>query len=64
LNKYLEGISEKLIRNNPDAADMPQIYDPWGTLLDYLYVPENTYPKLVSAGPDKVFRTPDDIYNK
>ena len=63
-SKFLEGISEKLIRNNPDAAGMPEIYDPWGTILDYRYVPGDTFPKLVSAGPDKVFGTADDIYNK
>ena len=63
-NEYLEGISEKLIQKNPGAADMPQIYDPWGTLLDYRYIPTYTYPKIVSAGPDKIFGTPDDIKNK
>ena len=62
--KILEGISEKLIRNNPDQADMPEIYDPWGTIIDYRYVPGETFPKLVSAGPDKVFGTADDFDNK
>ena len=64
LNDYLEGISEKFIKNNPNVVDMPEIYDPWGTLLDYRYIPGNTFPKLVSAGPDKVFGTVDDIDNK
>lgn len=63
-NEYLEGISEKLIQKNPGATDMLQIYDPWGTLLEYRYIPGYTYPKLISAGPDKVFGTVDDIQNK
>ena len=63
-SEYLDGISENLIRKNAGEADMPQIYDPWGTLLDYKYVPGYTFPKLVSAGPDKIFGTVDDIQNK
>ena len=63
-NEFLEKINETLVKNNPNAADMPQIYDPWGTLLDYRYVSGNTFPKLVSAGPDKLFGTNDDIQNK
>ncbi len=64
VNVYLEGINEKLIQKNPNMTDMLQIYDPWGTLLDYRYVPAYTFPKLVSAGPDKLFGTIDDIQNK
>lgn len=62
-SEYLEGISENLIRNNT-GADMPEIYDPWGTLLDYRYVPSYTFPKLVSAGPDRILGTIDDIQSK
>ena len=62
--EYIDGISEKLIQKNPDSVDNLEIYDPWGTILDYKYVPGNTFPELVSAGPDKIFGTPDDIYNK
>ena len=64
--EFLEGISEKLKQNNPDAVDMPQtqILDPWGTMLDYRYISGDTFPELVSAGPDKIFGTIDDIYNK
>ena len=63
-DKYLGGINEKLIQKNPTVADMLQIYDPWGTLLDYRYIPSYTFPKIISAGPDKVFGTVDDIQNK
>ncbi|MEJ2702959.1 MAG: type II secretion system protein [Sedimentisphaerales bacterium] len=42
----------------------PEVYDPWGTPLDYRYVAGQNFPLLVSAGPDKTFGTPDDIDNK
>lgn len=42
----------------------PGIYDPWGRWLDYEYGTNDTFPKLTSAGPDKMFRTADDISNR
>ena len=71
--RILEKISDSLIENNPGTADMPEIYDPWGTVVDYRYryVSEDdkdTFPKLTSAGPDRQFGTPgepgDDITNR
>jgi len=62
--KILEKISDSSIRSNPAAVDMPQIHDPWGTALDYRYVPGNTFPELVSAGPDRIFGTVDDMSNR
>jgi prepilin-type N-terminal cleavage/methylation domain-containing protein len=45
-----------------------RIVDPWGTPLRYsrLGYPTNmtNFPRIESAGPDKVFGTPDDIVNK
>jgi prepilin-type N-terminal cleavage/methylation domain-containing protein len=64
VSEYIEGISENLLRKNSVATDMTEIYDPWGTLLDYRYIPSYTFPKLVSAGPDKIFGTIDDIQSK
>ena len=32
-----------------------------GSLLDYRYTPGESFPLLVSAGPDKLFGTIDDI---
>ncbi|MBN2181392.1 MAG: type II secretion system protein [Sedimentisphaerales bacterium] len=61
--KVLEGISESLIRKNPDN-DLPQIYDPWGTVLEYFYTGGEAFPKLVSAGRDKIFNTADDISSR
>jgi prepilin-type N-terminal cleavage/methylation domain-containing protein len=63
--RVLERIDESLIKNEyrpPDTS--PEIYDPWGMALDYTYVTGDNFPKLVSAGPDKVFGNADDITNR
>ena len=62
--KFLEQLSETLIKNVPDTPGTMQIYDPWGTLLDYRYVPGDAFPELVSAGPDRIIGTADDVTNK
>jgi hypothetical protein len=65
----LEKIDNSLIENKYGAAGAPiaaspEIYDPWGTALDYRYTPGENFPLMVSAGPDKKFGTADDINNK
>lgn len=61
----LAKINKSMIKNEYGTIDTPQeIYDPWGTVLDYAYVPGENFPELVSAGPDKLFGTADDISNK
>jgi prepilin-type N-terminal cleavage/methylation domain-containing protein len=61
----LEKISDSLLENKyGDSDTLPEIYDPWGTALDYRYVPGDNFPELISAGPDKVFSTADDISSK
>jgi type II secretory pathway pseudopilin PulG len=63
--KVLEQISDLFLKNKAGANDTsPEIYDPWGTVLDYRYVQGDTFPELISAGPDKVFDTTDDISSK
>jgi len=63
--KILEKITDSLVKNEYGAADTPaEIYDPWGTVLDYRYVAGDNFPELVSAGPDKIFGTADDISNR
>lgn len=69
--KVLEKISNSLLKNKWGTADsQPEIYDPWGTALDYRYESGNNFPELISAGPDKIFllpgpdgrlETPDDV---
>jgi prepilin-type N-terminal cleavage/methylation domain-containing protein len=62
--EILERINEKLIQNNPVSTDKSQICDPWGTVIDYRYTPDDTFPELVSAGPDRVLGNADDISSK
>jgi hypothetical protein len=58
-------ITDSLLKNEYGAADTPaEIYDPWGTVLDYRYLAGDNFPELVSAGPDKIFGTADDISNR
>jgi len=54
--RILENISEKVIHNKFNPAVVPpiyEIYDPWGTVLDYRYIAGDSFPRLISAGPDK-----------
>ena len=54
--KVLEQLSEKVIANKFNPAAVPpvyEIYDPWGTVLNYMYNPADSFPKLISAGPDR-----------
>ena len=69
--EVLEKISEKVIKDKftpaVDPAAVPgvyEIYDPWGMVLDYRYNSGDSFPKLISAGPDKTFNSGDDITNR
>ena len=63
--KILEKISDSLLENKFGTADSPaEIYDPWGTVLEYRYAPGDNFPELISAGPDKIFGNADDISNR
>jgi hypothetical protein len=65
--KILENVSDSLIKHDFDSGavpPVPEIYDPWGTPLDYMYVSGDNFPELVSAGPDRVFGNADDIKNR
>jgi type II secretory pathway pseudopilin PulG len=65
--KILEKISDSLIKHDFDSGivpPIPEIYDPWETVLDYRYVPGDNFPELVSAGLDKIFGNADDITNR
>jgi prepilin-type N-terminal cleavage/methylation domain-containing protein len=65
--KILDKVSDSLIKHDFDSGavpPVPEIYDPWGMPLDYRYVPGDSFPELVSAGPDKTFDTADDITNR
>jgi prepilin-type N-terminal cleavage/methylation domain-containing protein len=57
--QILDKVSDSLIQNNPE-----EIYDPWGTVLRYVYFMGDNFPRLISAGPDRIFGTPDDIRSR
>jgi prepilin-type N-terminal cleavage/methylation domain-containing protein len=40
------------------------IYDVWGTELSYEWIKDNAFPILISAGPDKLFFSVDDVSNR
>ena len=68
--KILEKIDASLAKNLYSAAGVPlaqtppEIYDPWGTVLEYEYAAGDNFPRLLSAGPDKKFGTADDMNNR
>ncbi|MFC1635980.1 type II secretion system protein [Planctomycetota bacterium] len=65
VQKILKKLSNSSIENKyGTAATAAEIYDPWGTPLDYRYIVSDHFPLLVSAGPDKTFETADDISNR
>ncbi len=61
----LEKISDSLIKNEYESTQaLQEIYDPWGMVLEYRYSSGETFPILISAGPDKIFDTADDIRSR
>jgi len=56
----------------PKIFPLLRIIDPWGTTLHYDYYNEltldpkskRTFPEIISAGPDRIFGTGDDITNR
>ena len=47
-----------------NMIDLPRYIDPWKISIRYEYLTGTAFPVLTSAGPDKVFDTPDDITSK
>jgi prepilin-type N-terminal cleavage/methylation domain-containing protein len=69
--QVLDNVSDTLIKSIAGLTSSGQpmqtqmLFDPWGTVVDYVYAaPDDSFPELISAGPDKVFGTGDDISNK
>jgi prepilin-type N-terminal cleavage/methylation domain-containing protein len=64
----LEKLNPAMVKNVAGNADISEIRDPWGTVLDYVYEyadgKGDSFPELISAGPDKKFGTQDDISSK
>jgi prepilin-type N-terminal cleavage/methylation domain-containing protein len=64
--RVLDQLNPALLKSQEGLADVPELRDPWGTVLDYVYNPAegDSFPSLISAGPDKRFGTDDDINSK
>jgi len=63
--QVLDKVSASLIKADSTSAGVQFLCDPWGTVVDYIYAPGNdTFPELISAGPDRLFGTGDDISSK
>ncbi len=62
--QVLDRLAPGVVKNEGGTADLRSMSDPWGTVMDYVYSPNDTFPELISAGPDRLFGTGDDISNK
>lgn len=51
-------------KSDPAGDALAEVRDPWGTVLDYRYGPDDDLPELISAGPDREFGTEDDISSR
>jgi len=60
----LKQIDSTLVEGDADLPGQWQVHDMWGTVLDYVYVPGDNFPELISAGPDRTFGTEDDISSR
>ena len=50
--------------NPPYQVDLIRFIDPWGNSIMYTYVTGGNFPLIVSAGPDGLLNTADDINSK
>jgi type II secretory pathway pseudopilin PulG len=53
--QVLDKLDPALVRSEGGTTDVQSLCDPWGTVMDYVYVAGNNFPELISAGPDKQF---------
>jgi prepilin-type N-terminal cleavage/methylation domain-containing protein len=63
-NKDASGTAITITIGTNPPIDLPRYIDAWGTSIRYVYLTGTAFPTLTSAGPDKVFDTPDDITSK
>ena len=65
-NKGTSGAALQIeIPTGGTSYDLIRFVDAWGIPMRYAYDPAvDIFPILTSAGPDKVFDTPDDIINE
>ena len=48
----------------PQTVTMGRFVDAWGTSLWYRYESNWAFPRVISAGPDRIFGTADDLENR
>lgn len=63
-NKDADGNDITITIGTNPPIDLPRYIDAWGTSIRYVYLDGTAFPTLTSAGPDKVFDTPDDVTSK
>ena len=65
-NKDADGqdITMEIPAGSGNSVDLPRYIDAWGLSIRYVYLSGTAFPMLTSAGPDRVFDTPDDITSK
>ncbi len=62
--QVLDRLAPGVVKSEGGTADLRSMRDPWGTVIDYVCLADSTFPELISAGPDRLFGTGDDISNK
>jgi prepilin-type N-terminal cleavage/methylation domain-containing protein len=62
--QVLAKLDPALLKSEAGIAGVPELRDSWGSVLDYVYAPDDNFPELISAGPDRLFGTGDDISSK
>ncbi len=66
--EVLDKVSDNVKKNLFNPGIVPavyEIYDPWGTVLNYTYNSGDSFPRLTSAGPDRNWATvADNITNR
>lgn len=64
-NKDMGGVNIRInLIASGQTIDLPRYIDPWEMSIRYEYLSGTAFPVLTSAGPDKIFDTPDDITSK
>lgn len=61
---FLKKLNALVVKGDPSLSEPFRLYDLWGTVLDYAYIQEESFPQFISAGPDKLFETEDDISSR
>lgn len=61
---FLKKLNALVVKGDVTQGEPVRLYDMWGTPLDYRYLQGESFPQFISAGPDKLFQTEDDISSR